>query len=100
MFQLIEFNQSTRTNERRAAEAIGSPRVDPTFAEAINALPNPLRDVVVLRDVDGMNARTIATVLGIGRAQARVALLHARRAVRRRLLEQSAAGMTLARAQP
>ena len=100
MFQLSELSQSTRRSERRAADATAQPRVGPRFAEAANALSSPLRDVVLLRDVDGMNVRTIALVLGIGRAQAQVALLHARRAVRRRLLEQSAAGMTLARAQP
>ena len=100
MFQLIELSQSTSSSERRAAGATASPRVNPTLAEAINALPNPLRDVVLLRDVDGMNVRTIATALGIGRAQAQVALLHARRAVRQRLLEHSAVEVTLALAQP
>jgi DNA-directed RNA polymerase specialized sigma24 family protein len=65
--------------------------VDPTFTDAINALAHPLRDVVLLRDVGGLSARTIGSVLGIGKAQAQVALLHARRAVRQRLLEPAAA---------
>lgn len=100
MFQLIELSQSTKTSERRAAGATVSRRVDPTFGEAIDALPNRLRDVVLLRDVDGMNVRTIATALGMGRAHAQVALQHARRAVRQRLLEQSAVNATAALGQP
>jgi DNA-directed RNA polymerase specialized sigma24 family protein len=70
--------------------------VDSSFTEAINALANPLRDVALLRDVGGLSAHAIGDALGIGRAQAQVALLHARRAVRQRLLESPAAHAALA----
>ena len=68
------------------AAADHHPPVDPAFTDAINALARPLRDVVLLRDVARLNAQTIGSVLGIGTAQAQVALLQARRAVRQQLL--------------
>jgi DNA-directed RNA polymerase specialized sigma24 family protein len=86
-------------NATPAAPTVAS-RVDPTFTDAINALANPLRDVVLLRDVGGLNARTIGTVLGIGRAQAQMALLEARRAIRQRLLEPSPAHLPIATVRP
>ena len=68
-----------------AETAAQSPH-DTTFTDAINGLAPALRDVVRLRDVGGLNARTIGAALGIGPAQVQVALLYARRAVRQRLL--------------
>jgi DNA-directed RNA polymerase specialized sigma24 family protein len=78
------------------ADTVARRIVDSSFTDAINALANPLRDVVLLRDVGGLNARAIGDALGIGRVQAQVALLQARRAVRQRLLEPSAAHAALA----
>lgn len=100
MLQPIELSASTSGSESRAAVAIAPLRHDPTFAEAIDALPRTLRDIVRLRDVDRLNAGTIATMLGIDTAQARVALQCARRAVRRQLLGQPVMTVTLAPAHP
>jgi DNA-directed RNA polymerase specialized sigma24 family protein len=99
MLQLMELSASTSRSEWRAAVAT-APRNDPTFAEAIDALPGALRDIVWLRDVDRVNASTIATKLGIDTAQVRVALQNARRAVRQRLLDQPVMGVTSAPAHP
>jgi RNA polymerase sigma-70 factor (ECF subfamily) len=48
-------------------------------------LPDAQRDVVVLRDVEGLDAAEVATVLGITDGNQRV-LLHRGRAKLRRLL--------------
>ena len=96
MLQLIELNESTSGSKRRAAVATAPPRNESTFAEAIDALPSALRDIVRLRDVDRLNASTIAAMLGIETAQARVALHYARRAVRQRLLDRPVMNVTLA----
>lgn len=81
-----------------ATTAAFSPQ-DTTFADAMSALAPPLREVVRLRDVSGLHARTIGAALGIGTAQVHVALLHARRAVRQRLLNPDGqpAGLVAAR---
>jgi DNA-directed RNA polymerase specialized sigma24 family protein len=78
------------------ADAIVQRPIDSSFAAAIDALANPLRDVVLLRDVGGLSARAIGDALGIGRAQAQVALLQARRAVRQRLVQPSTSRVALA----
>lgn len=81
-----------------ATTAAHSPQ-DTTFTEAMNALAPPLREILRLRDVGGLNARTIGAALGIGTPQVHVGLLHARRAVRQRLLNPDglAAGLVSAR---
>lgn len=53
--------------------------------EAIIALPEKLRLVFVLRDVEGLGVRETAQALGIGEANVKVRLLRARLALREKL---------------
>jgi RNA polymerase sigma-70 factor (ECF subfamily) len=53
--------------------------------EAIRALPEKLRLVFVLRDVEGLSVRETAQALGIGEANVKVRLLRARLALREKL---------------
>lgn len=59
-----------------------------TFINALESLPDPLRQLLTLHEVNGLNAEGISHVLGITRAQARIGLLHARLAMRLRLFDR------------
>jgi len=61
-------------------------KLDCTFISALQSLPDPDRQLLTLREVDGLNAAGIGEALGISRAQARIGLLHARVAMRVSLL--------------
>lgn len=53
------------------------------LAEAIARLPEDARAVVVLRDVDGLSTREVATILGISEANVKVRLHRAHAKLRR-----------------
>ncbi len=53
--------------------------------DAVDALPEALRTVFVLRDVEGYTHSEIGKMLGIGKGASRVRLHRARRILRRRL---------------
>lgn len=69
-----------------AAQRAAASTPETAFTDAIDTLAQPFRDVVRLHDVGGLHARSIGAALGLGTAQVQVALLHARRAVRRQLV--------------
>ena len=53
--------------------------------EAIDELPDGWREVLVLRDVEGLSTAETASSLGVSETAAKVRLFRARRALRRRL---------------
>lgn len=57
----------------------------PTFAAALNALPRRDRDLLTLYEIEGASTDRVSAVLGISTAEARVGLMHARRAVQQYL---------------
>ena len=61
--------------------------VDTRFADAMNALAGIDRAVLALTDIAGLSAQAVAEALGIGKAQARIVLMHARRVVRQQLVQ-------------
>jgi len=60
-------------------------RLPPTFAAALNALPQRERDVLTLYEIEGASTDRIGVVLGISSAEARLGLLQARRALQQYL---------------
>ncbi len=78
--QLIE-QRSEGNPESAASTAVDRERL----VEALAELPDPLRVVVVLRDVYDLSHRDIAKELGISQAAAKVRLHRARRRLRERL---------------
>jgi RNA polymerase sigma-70 factor (ECF subfamily) len=78
--QLIE-QRSEGNPESAASTAVDRERL----VEALAELPDPLRVVVVLRDVYDLTHRDIAKELGISQAAAKVRLHRARRRLRERL---------------
>lgn len=63
-----------------------------TFTSALASLPDPYRQLLALHEFHGLNARGIGLALGVTHAQARVGLLHARLAMRRRLADRIQGG--------
>src|SRR5262249_42949268 len=61
--------------------------------EAIDALPEKYRLVVMLRDVDGLSTAEVARSLKISRAAVKVRLHRARSLLRHRLLARAGAGI-------
>ena len=59
---------------------------------ALPSLPTGLREVVVLRDVEGLSAAEVATALGISDGHQRVMLHRARTRLRRCLVTDLEAG--------
>jgi len=55
---------------------------------AIDTLPDGMREVFVLRDVDGMNTAEVADCLGVSEAVVKTRLSRGRAALRRELLQQ------------
>jgi DNA-directed RNA polymerase specialized sigma24 family protein len=58
-----------------------------TFVSLLESLPDPHRQLLTLHELNGLNPDGISRVLGITRAQARIALLRARLAMRLRLFD-------------
>jgi DNA-directed RNA polymerase specialized sigma24 family protein len=59
-----------------------------TFTAALNALPSAERRLLILHADPGATAERVGAALGITTAEARVGLLHARRAIRRQLSDR------------
>lgn len=75
----------------------GDGRPDPAdVAEAIDALDEPLRSVVVLVDVEGFRQREAAAMLRLPEGTVASRLFRARRQLRETLLDRSAAGRSAA----
>jgi RNA polymerase sigma-70 factor (ECF subfamily) len=87
--QLDDFVEAAQLIEQRSdgnPESVASTAVDrERLVEALAELPDPLRLVVVLRDVYDLSHRDIAKELGISQAAAKVRLHRARRRLRERL---------------
>jgi RNA polymerase sigma-70 factor, ECF subfamily len=62
---------------------------------AIASLPRSLREVLVLRDVEGLSGEAVCRALGIGEAALKSRLHRARREVRQRLGERARDGEAL-----
>jgi len=67
---------------RPADEALAGKRLEKALAEAIQSLPPKYREVLILRDVEGLTAPQVAEDLGIGLAAVKSRLHRARNAVR------------------
>jgi RNA polymerase sigma-70 factor, ECF subfamily len=70
-----------------AEEALGRARVLRTVQDTIATLEAPYRDVLLLRDVEGLSGAEVAHRLGITVPAMKTRLFRARSAVRTRLLE-------------
>lgn len=69
----------------RPDQALADRQVARALEQAIAALAPPYREVLVLRDVEGLTAPEVAEVLGVGVAAVKSRLHRARAAVRERL---------------
>ena len=58
------------------------------FTAALASLPRGYRQLLTLYELDGATANTLSALLGMTPSQARVELLHARRAMRQRLSDR------------
>ena len=67
------------------ADALEGKRIEEALEEAIGALEPHYREVLVLRDVEGLSAKEVSQVLGIGIEAVKSRLHRARLAVRARL---------------
>ena len=67
---------ASRLEHRRLAERL---------EDAVAALPRPQREVLVMRDVEGLSAREVGAVLGLGERAVKSRLHRARVALRERL---------------
>ena len=63
-----------------------------TFNTVFESLPNPYREVLALSELHGLHVDQIGSALGVTGPQARIRLLHARRAMTQRLSERMRAG--------
>ena len=63
-----------------------------TFNTVLDSLPNPYREVIALSELHGLHADQIGNALGVTGPQARIGLLHARRAMTQRLCERMRGG--------
>ena len=71
-----------------AADIASAPGITPEQIElqaAVNALPGPLRSVLVLKEMEGYSHAEIAALLGISAVTSRVRLYRATRSIRQRL---------------
>jgi RNA polymerase sigma factor (sigma-70 family) len=59
-----------------------------TFAAALESLPSDYRQLLTLYEIEGATTKGVSDLLGITRVQARIDLLHARRAMRQRLSDR------------
>ncbi len=84
------FAREQRRDEERgsAAESRTVSRI--TVAEALARLAPRRRAVIVLHEIDGLDAAEIARLLGVARATVRWHLMMARRALKRLLLDERA----------
>lgn len=89
MLQTFE-ESKPRLDRTRIAERVSEQKADSRFIDAVHALAGIERAVVELTDIAGLSARAVADVLGIGKAQAQIALMRARRAVREQLVQNDA----------
>ena len=56
-----------------------------TFIAALESLPSDYKRLLTLYEIDGATTRGVSELLGITHVQARIDLLHARRAMRQPL---------------
>jgi len=77
--------EETATPPDRAAE---NRELQRTLSEAIDTLPDPLRAVFVLREVEGLSSQETADALGISPENARVRLHRAKAQLRRTVDER------------
>lgn len=57
-----------------------------TFLSALESLPEAFRQLLALREFNGLDAPALAATLGISRAQARIDLFQAREQMRVQLI--------------
>lgn len=60
-----------------------------TVRECINLLPLPMRELIVMRDIDGLTYSEIASILGIPEGSVKSGLYRARERLRRLIIEKN-----------
>lgn len=80
------------TPEPEPAVAVGRTELQHALVELIRALPAEIREVLVLRDVEGLSTAETARSLGIGEGLVKWRLHHARRRLRDQLAEHALSG--------
>lgn len=77
----IEVPDAARPADERMMDAW----IDRRLRKALHALPPPYRAIIVMREIDGLSTREVATVNGISEANVKQRLHRARIMLRRRL---------------
>ena len=88
--RMIELNiedfEGLETAQWNKREDLETKELDQRIREAIEALPEHLRSVFVLREIDGLPHREIAEVLDLKEGNVRVQLNRAKQQLRKRLI--------------
>lgn len=80
-------HDETRVERSTPADALGRVTLRDRLRGAIEALDEPFRSLVVLREIEGYSYADIATALSLSDSQVKVYLHRARRKLRERLRE-------------
>lgn len=91
--EIIDLNEAIETEDAeydlRPDEAYIKKLTVDTVRECINALPLPMRELIVMRDIDGLSYSEMASILGIPEGSVKSGLFRARERLRRLIIEKN-----------